>query len=188
MLYGWTVLADVIVLLAFYEYRRYTKILHALLGTGLVVTTLVTSLPSLIKNGISAKRFQHYLMGVIIYGVMGLQFLLGVIKFGLIFFNKGNSFAIYVIKSIHKYLGYALLITCKVQTFLILSKARDEYSILIGWEIAVGIIFFYRMFTFPKLTGTILPDLNVKKRISSLSELQTENKDFIIFGNYVYDI
>lgn len=188
MLYGWTVLVDIMVLLAFYEYRRYTKIIHSILGAGLIATTLATSVQSLIKNGINPKRFQHYLMGVIIYGVMGLQLLLGVVKFGLIFFNKGNSFGIYIIKAVHKYLGYALVITCKVQTFLILSSKRTEYSVLIGWEIAVGIIFFYRFFTFPKLTGTILPDTDAKKKIMSLSELQNENKNFIIFGNFVYDI
>lgn len=124
MLYGWTVLVDIIILLAFYEYRKYTKIIHTVLGLGLIATTVITSMPSLVKNGISAKRFQHYLMGVIIYGVMGLQLLLGVIKFGFIYLNKGNSFAIYVIKIIHKYLGYALAITAKVQVFLIIKPNR----------------------------------------------------------------
>jgi hypothetical protein len=124
MLYAWTVLADIIVLLAFYEYRRYTKIIHAVLGVGIIATTLATSLPSLIKNGINPKRYQHYLMGVIIYGVMGLQLVLGVIKFGLIYFNKGNPFAIYIMKAMHKYLGYALLIVGKVQVFLILNPDR----------------------------------------------------------------
>jgi hypothetical protein len=169
MLYGWTVLVDVIVLLAFYQYRKYTKIIHTILGIGLIATTLATSIPSLIKNGISQKRFQHYLTGVIIFGVMGLQLILGVIKFALICFNKGSSFAIYIIKAIHKYLGYALVIVCKVQTFLILSSARREYLILIGCEILVGIVFFYRVLTFPRLTSTLLPDLVVRKSITSLS-------------------
>jgi hypothetical protein len=169
MLYGWTILVDVIVLLAFYEHRRYTKIIHTILGIGLIATTLATSIPSLIKNGINKKHYLHYLTGVIVFGVMGLQLLLGVIKFGLVYFNKGNSLAIYIIKSIHKYLGYTLLFICKTQILLTLSPARIEYSIIIGWEIAVGIIFFYRLFTFPKLTSTILPDLNVRKKIISLS-------------------
>lgn len=169
MLYGWTVLADVMVLLAFYEYRKYTKVTHTILGIGLIATTLATSIPSLIKHGISKRRFQHYMMGVIIYGVMGLQLILGVIKFGLIYFNKGNSLAIYIIKAIHKYLGYALVIVCKVQVFLMLSSARNEYNILIGWEIVVGVIFFYRLITFPKLTSTIMPFLDVRKSITSLS-------------------
>ena len=125
MLYGWTVLVDVAVLLAFYEYRKYTKIIHTILGIGLIATTLATSIPSLIKNGISKKRFQHYLMGVIILGVMGLQLILGIIKFGLIYFKKGNSLAIYIIKAMHRYLGYALMIVCKVQIFLILSPTRS---------------------------------------------------------------
>jgi hypothetical protein len=89
---------------------------------GLIATTLATSLQSLMKNGISAKRYRHYMLGVIIYGVMGLQLLLGVIKFGLIYFNKANSFAIYIIKIIHKYLGYVLVFICKIQVFLILAK------------------------------------------------------------------
>lgn len=125
MLYAWTILADIMVLLAFYEYRRYTKIIHSILGIGIIVTTVVTSIPSLIKNGISQKHFQHYLTGVILYGVMGLQLLLGIIKFGLIFFNKGNSLTIYIIKIIHKYLGYALVIASKVQIFLILKPTRS---------------------------------------------------------------
>ena len=125
MLYGWTVLVDVAVLLAFYEYRKYTKIIHTILGIGLIATTLATSIPSLIKNGISKKRFQHYLMGVIILGVMGLQLILGIIKFGLIYFKKGNSLAIYIIKAMHRYLGYALMSVCKVQIFLILSPTRS---------------------------------------------------------------
>ncbi len=120
MLYGWTILADVIVLLAFYEHRRYTKIIHTILGTGLIATTLATSIPSLIKNGINKKHYLHYMTGVIVYGVMGIQLLVGVAKFGLIYFNRGNSLTIYIIKSIHKYLGYALLILCKVQIFLLL--------------------------------------------------------------------
>ena len=91
----------------------------------LIGTTLYTSLPSLIKNGINRKHHLHYLIGVIIYGVMGLQLILGVVKFGLVFFNKGNSLVIYIIKSIHKYIGYGLALLCKVQIFLILSPTRS---------------------------------------------------------------
>lgn len=153
----------------------------------LIGTTLYTSLPSLIKNGINRKHHLHYLTGVVIYGVMGLQLILGVAKFGLVYFNKGNSLVIYIIKSIHKYIGYGLALLCKTQILFILSPTRSEYSILIGWEIAIIIIFFYRLLTFPKLTSAIMPDLNVGKRITKLSEVQS-SRGFIIFGNYVYDL
>lgn len=155
MLYSWTILSDIIVLLAFYEYRRYTKLIHSILGFGIILTTLITSIPSLIKNGFHSKHLAHYVIGVVVYGIMGLQFLLGVSKFGLIYFNKGNSFSIYVIKIIHKYLGYGLMIVTKVQIFIYIDPERTDYSVLLGWEIAIGVIFFYRMFTFPKLTYTI---------------------------------
>ena len=35
MLYGWTIFADLIVILAYYEYRKYTRIIHALAGTAI---------------------------------------------------------------------------------------------------------------------------------------------------------
>lgn len=76
MLYGWTIVADLIIILAYYEYRKYTKIIHALVGTVIVVTTLVTSLPSLLRNGFNTKHFSHYIIGVIIYDMMALQVLL----------------------------------------------------------------------------------------------------------------
>jgi heme A synthase len=87
MLYGWTILADLIVILAYYEYRKYTKIIHALIGTAILVTTLVTSLPSLLKNGFKTKHLTHYIIGVVIFGMMGLQLLLGVFKFMMVFFH-----------------------------------------------------------------------------------------------------
>ena len=151
MLYGWTIVADLIIILAYYEYRKYTKIIHALVATAIVVTTLVTSLPSLIKNGFKTKHLAHYIIGVVIYGMMGLQLLLGVLKFMMVFFNKGNPFALYVMKVVHKWLGYILLILCKVQVFIILAKDRPEYSYLLGWECGVALILIYRHFTFPKL-------------------------------------
>lgn len=151
MLYGWTIVADLIIILAYYEYRKYTKVIHALVGTGIVVTTLITSLPSLIKNGFKTKHLTHYIIGVVIYGMMGFQLLLGFIKFIMVFFNKGNPFLLYVMKVAHKLLGYVLLILCKVQVFLILTKDRAEYSYLLGWECGVALILIYRYFTFPKL-------------------------------------
>ena len=151
MLYGWTIVADIIIILAFYEYRKYAKIIHAVVGTAIVVTTLVTSLPSLIKNGFKTKHLTHYIIGVVIYGMMGLQLLLGVLKFLMVFFNKGNPSAAYVMKVVHKWFGYVLLILCKVQVFIILAKDRPEYSYLLGWEFGVAFILIYRYFTFPKL-------------------------------------
>lgn len=118
MPYVWITIVDVIVLLAFYGYRRYTKVIHSVLGTGLIVTTIVTSAPSLIKNGFHTKHLTHYIIGVVIYGIMGLQFLLGVVKFVLVFFNKGSPFLAYVLKQFHKYLGFCLLIIAKVQIYL----------------------------------------------------------------------
>lgn len=188
MLYSWTILSDIIVLLAFYEYRRYTKLIHSILGSGLILTTIITSIPSLIKNGFHTKHLAHYVIGVMVYGIMGLQLLLGVAKFGLIYFNKGSSLSIYVIKIIHKYLGYGLVVLAKVQIFIFVDPERIEYSALLGWEIAVGVIFFYRMFTFPKLTATIQPASSAKKYIASLAEIQSNDKHFTIFGNYIYDL
>lgn len=119
---------------------------------------------------------------------MSLQFLLGVIKFSLIFFNKGNSLGIYIIKIAHKFLGYGLLILAKVQIFLIITPKDSDYSILLGWEIAVGIIFFYRLYSFPKMEKTILPSQAVRKTVTSFSQIENGLQQFTIFGNYIYDL
>lgn len=169
MLYGWTILADLIIILAFYEYRKYAKVIHALVSTAIVVTTLVTSLPSLLKNGFKTKHLTHYIIGVVIYGMMGFQLLLGAIKFVMVFFNKENPFILYVMKVIHKWLGYILLILCKVQVFIILDKGREEYSYLLGWEFGVALILLYRYFTFPKLEQVITLNTDPKKKITNIS-------------------
>ncbi len=175
MLYGWTILADLIVILAYYEYRKYTKIIHALIGTAILVTTLVTSLPSLLKNGFKTKHLTHYIIGVVIYGMMGLQLLLGVFKFMMVFFHKGNPYLIYLMKKVHKWLGYILLILCKVQVFIILDKDRPEYSYLLGWEAAVALILLYRYFNFPKLEELISLNTRPPKKITNISDLKMEN-------------
>lgn len=151
MLYGWTIVADLIIILAYYEYRKYTKIIHALVGTVIVVTTLVTSLPSLLRNGFNTKHFSHYIIGVVIYDMMALQVLLGTIKFIFLSFNKGSAFIIYIIKLMHRLVGYLLLIMCKISIFAILKSDRPEYLFLLGWECLVVMILGFRYFTFKKM-------------------------------------
>ena len=151
-----------------------------------MITTLVTSLPSLLKNGFNTKHLSHYIIGVIIYDMMALQLLLGLIKFIMVYTNKGSAFIIYVIKVTHKWLGYMLLIVCKIAIFTILGRDRIQYLLLVGWECAVVVILGYRFFTFPKLEQVIEVETDGDKKITNISELKMENKSFVIFGNLVY--
>jgi len=114
MLYGWTILADIAVLLVFYKNYKWTPYLHGFLCLTLVVTSFVTSLPSLIKKGFNTKHFAHYVIGVVIWGIMFLEIIVGSVPLILQLMNKGKSFPIYLLKKIHQYLGFALLILGKV--------------------------------------------------------------------------
>ncbi len=91
-------------------------------------------------------------------------------------------------KKVHKWLGYILLILCKVQVFIILDKDRPEYSYLLGWEAAVALILLYRYINFPKLEELISLNTRPSKKITNISELKMENQGLVIFGNLVYDI
>lgn len=53
-----------------YKHKRFMPILHGILGLGLVATTFVTALPSLLKNGFNTKHLTHYIIGVVVWGIM----------------------------------------------------------------------------------------------------------------------
>jgi len=120
MLYGWTILIDISVLVVHYKQNKWTSIIHGFLAFALIVTTFATSLPSLLKNGFNTKHLTHYVIGVVIWGIMFFEVILGVISLTMQWLNKGKSFSIYLMKKIHSYLGFALIILSKVQIFLML--------------------------------------------------------------------
>jgi len=124
MLYGWTVFVDIAVLLIYYKHKRWTPYLHGFLCLALVVTAFVTSLPTLLKNGFKSKHLAHYIIGVVIWGIMFFEVIIGIVSLILQFFNKTKSMPIYAIKKVHTYLGFALIVLAKVQVFLMIDSTR----------------------------------------------------------------
>ena len=120
--------------------------------------------------------------------MMALQILLGIIKFLMAYFNKGSAFTINLIKVVHKWHGYILLIICKISIFTILGRDRPEYLYLLWWECAVVMILGYRYVTFRKLQQVIYVDIGTHEIIKNISKLKGKNKEYVIFGNWVYDI
>jgi hypothetical protein len=124
MLYGWTVFVDIAVLLIYYKNKKWTPYLHGFLCLALVVTTFATSLNFLLKNGFNTKHLAHYVIGVVIWGVMFFQVIIGAISLILQRINKTRSMPIYAIKKVHTYLGFALIILAKVQIFIFIKPTR----------------------------------------------------------------
>lgn len=124
MLYGWTVFIDIAVLLMSFKHKKWTPYLHGFLTLTLVVTTFVTSLPTLLTNRFNTKILRHYVIGVVIWGVMFSQLALGITSLVLQWLNKTKSLPVYAIKKAHNVLGLGLLILAKVQVYMYIGAER----------------------------------------------------------------
>jgi hypothetical protein len=104
-----------------------------------------------------------------------------------------HPYLIFLINVGHKYLGYGLLILCKVQVFLILNLDEEEASVFWGLIVAEAVmllawtlckVLFYR------LEETIAPkyDSETIPSIDSLAAVMKEHPIIGVFANYVYDL
>lgn len=126
MPYLWTVVIDFSIFFAIYKFKALSVYVHALIGLFVGLTTLITSLPILIDEGIPAEEDEsyeqrHFIIGLIVIIFLFLQMLLGLLTKTLQLISWSHPYLIYFINVAHKYIGYSLIILCKIQVFLILN-------------------------------------------------------------------
>ena len=123
MPYLWTVVIDLSVILVIYKFRAFSSYFHAIIGLFVGLTTLISSFPILIDKGIPSKENEiymqrHFIIGLICLIIILIQLLLGLLTKTLQLISRSHPYHIYFINTCHKYLGYSLLILCKIQVFL----------------------------------------------------------------------
>lgn len=167
------------IFLALYKYRPGYLIAHYILGFLSALLTLVFTLPILNLNGIidfytHNNLRRHFIIGVVVLILVGIQLLLGLSSSIMKLFRKSPSLGIFSVNTVHKYLGYVLVIFCKFQAYLIIHVDGDHPALLIIFYVVDAIffvLFVIQKMKFPSMAETIMPSYEGKffREIHSLS-------------------
>jgi hypothetical protein len=117
---------------------------------------------------------------------------MGIITKTLQLIRWSHPYLIFLINTGHKYLGYGLLILCKVQVFLILNLDEEATSVFWGLIAAEAVMLLAWMLCkvlFYRLEETIAPKYSEAiPSIDSLAAVMKEHPIIGVFANYVYDL
>ena len=192
----WIPGANIAIILIIYAYRKYWVWLHMAFFAIATIITLASSFPILSHTGLipsdstvdyddySASTLRtHYILGIVACSLVALVSLLGGLTKLLNVFNAKSNAILYV-RRIHTWSGYAAVLACKA----------NVYVLGLGGWLAVDIIclliyVFWGYVFFPKLEGKhISPKYKEEvKAIKSVKELD-QSQNYVTFANNVYDI
>jgi hypothetical protein len=119
---------------------------------------------------------------------------LGILTKGLQLISWSHPYLIYFLNSFHKYLGYSLIILCKIQVFLILKLDEELVGTLWGLasaEACMGLLWIICKVLSFRLEEEVVPkyEQEIKVVVDSLSALDKHDYGKVgIFANYVYDL
>jgi len=119
----WSIFSDISIFMAYYKYKQYTQIIHAIGGILICVISIATSLPTFLKKGIPAfdsPMRMHYIFGILLYGVMALQMILGILIRVMRYYPKSTTIILLKLNKMHKYVGLTLALLSKLQVLKIL--------------------------------------------------------------------
>lgn len=163
MAYVWGPGINFVILLAMYRYRIWWVLLHGLGGAFACLFTLSTSIPILMKTGMISdgsfflkyhpRLVYHYKIGIAVFVIVSLQFLLGLISL-IMQFAQARSLFIINIKKAHTIFGFLIIILIK-SNFYINIKIDDIFWGLLAQDIAFWIIIVVRKLLFPKMEEKI---------------------------------
>jgi hypothetical protein len=165
MPYLWTIVINFSVFFAIYKFKAFSVYVHALIGLFVGLTTILTSLPILLTDGIPAEEDdsydqRHYIIGLIVIIFLFLQMLLGILSKSLQIISWSHPYLIYFTNVFHKYLGYSLIVLCKIQVFLILNLDEELVQTfwgLAGAETAMILLWMVCKLMFFRLEETVIP-------------------------------
>lgn len=155
MPYIWSIVIDIALFLPFYVHQKYSILIHALLTSFVVAFTVITSSKSW-SHGIpppTDKMHFHKLFGVIIFGIVLLQMILGIISKLSKSSNSMKPQQVYYLRKIHTYLGYTIALMGKFQVLKILKSTHFAYWFNLLWNIASISLFIYRKMTQERLSS-----------------------------------
>lgn len=158
----WSIVIDLALFLPFYVHSKYSVVIHALLTSFAVMFTVLTSSKSW-THGIpppSDKMHFHKLFGVIIFGVVLLQIILGIVSKLSKSSNNMKPQQVYYLRKAHTYLGYTIALMTKLQVLKILKSTHFAYWFNLFWNIASISLFIYRKISQQRLSSS--PTLIVK--------------------------
>lgn len=152
--------ANVAIFLVLYSYRQLWVWAHSILFLFAGIYTIATAIPILLYTGIiyedssiqtSYSKFilnRHYIIGIASLSGIALMLLLG-ITLKLLNIFSFSSALILIVRSIHKYLGYLIILTCKANMYII--TKLDDLPLLIIQDAVFALLLFARKLKFPKM-------------------------------------
>ena len=196
MRYLWGPGANIAIILVLYTYRKWWTWVH---GTFLALSSIATialSLPILITTGIvypdsdfptnhnKQTLYSHYSIGITCMVLMIVVSAGGFVN-RISFITSLCPKTVQIIKWGHRLSGYALIILCKANYYLMLKP--DHLDLIIIFDVVLGVFFLLRRFFFPKMGQWVIsPKYKEElKQIQSVKELD-QSKSYIVFANYVY--
>lgn len=192
----WTVVADLLVILATYSSSKVAMVAHGLLGLMMVLFSIIVATPMLTnafphldpQNNFPA--YFHIFFGCICLCIMLWQAILGILT-RLNNFMGSKSQTILNFRRMHMVTGIALLVIAKIQVYYKLAKMNENSKIIILLILEIILLYFYiKRKAYP--THLIYSDLRDEavslKPVRSLKSLITSENKLVVYGNSVYDI
>jgi hypothetical protein len=173
----WTVAINFAIFFAMYKYRKYTIFLHFVIGMGVSIITVLSSMPLLLKTTIPTTNNPtriHMIVGIAILSVICLEVLLGCLS-KILNLCKIPSVLLHYMNKVHAVLGYSLAILCKFQYYYITKHKDLVYWILLSQDILFALLVIARKLTFPSLSQKIEPDyssISDIKAVTSMNDLR----------------
>ena len=197
----WSPCANIAIILIIYAYRKYWVWLHMAFFTFATIITLASSFPILAFTGMipadSTQNYDdysasvlrtHYILGIVACGCVGAVSLIGGLTKLLNIFNASTNVILWT-RRIHTWSGYAAVICCKVNIYILGEDAGGWIAIDVI-SLLIYIIWCYICWPkFFKLEGRyISPKYETAiPGIKSLKELD-QSKGYVVFADNVYDI
>jgi hypothetical protein len=125
----WGPIINIAIFVVLYSYRRYTFILHALIGLFACLYTLATAIPILMTTGVVTSDntlnedegytlYVHYMIGITCLSIIIASTLLGMATRILNVYSAPTN-AILSIRLAHKVMGYITATLCKINSYYI---------------------------------------------------------------------
>ena len=157
----WSPCADIAIILALYSYRKIWIWVHGGFFLFAIIYTLSTSIPILQYTGIipanSTTNYKypastlnlHYVFGIACLVCMSFTALLGITTRLLNIFQIRSQILL-ISKKIHGFLGYIILLLCKLNISFITSNSGAN-GLIIAEIILMTILVVVRKLIFPKM-------------------------------------
>ena len=193
----WVILLNVSIVLAACQHDKVAAIAHMVFGWIIFLYSCIFVLSILVPYGFNQSPasgwifYSHAVVGVLLFGLIVLQVLLGVLTYVLKRTAQMPLTPIKIIRHCHQFLGYIMHVMYNVQVLVAWHPDSKKFFYgFLAWDLFWFVLWIFVKFFVPKMERRIIDKQTVNTvspSIGNIAEVRKQTQDFIIFANYVYD-